>query len=61
MVNTKLVYLELGGIKKYLMNDDRVGKSVNTGRHKEFLGMDLNHLHEMWEEGWTQLLLCFDS
>lgn len=47
MVNTKLVYLELGGIKKYLMNDDRVGKSVNTGRHKEFLGMDLNHLHEM--------------
>lgn len=33
MVSTTLVYLELGGIKKHLVND-RVGRSVNTGGTK---------------------------
>lgn len=44
------MHLELGGIKKHLVNDDRVGRSVNTGGNR-YLEMDLIHLHEMWEEG----------
>lgn len=41
-----LMHLELGGIKKHLVNDDRVGRSVNTGGNR-YLEMDLIHLHEM--------------
>lgn len=48
-----LIYLELGGIKRHLVNDDRVGRSVNTGGNR-YLEMDLTTCMKCGRREWPQ-------